>query len=91
MSSHHQNKERLQNVVSADASDHAAEGPSDLVFGTLQAAREWSKDNAGRAFARCANDEGFRPVSHNEAYQASQSWHESEELYVDGPYRNEML
>lgn len=90
MSSNDQKRESLQNGVSAGAFGHSTEEQSDLVFGTLQAACEWSKENAGRAFARCANDEGFRPVSYNEAYQASQSWHESEELYVDGPYRNEM-
>lgn len=90
MSSNNQNRERLQDEVSVGAGSHAIEEQSGLVFGSFQEAREWSKENAGRAFARCANDEGFRPVSHNEAYRASQSWHESEELYLDGPCRNQM-
>jgi hypothetical protein len=90
MSNRVQNQETSQGEVAVDASGRANEGEVGLVFGTLEAACEWSKENAGRAFARCANDEGFRPVSHDEAYQASQSWHESEELFLDGPYRDEM-
>ena len=88
MSSHDQKRVTPQSA--ADVSGRANEGEVGLVFGTIEAACEWSKENAGRAFARCANDEGFRPVSYDEAYQASQSWHESEELFLDGPYRDEM-
>jgi|GEM_PF-4489225 len=68
----------------------AANQPSNVVFRNFREACEWSRENAGRAFRRCGDGECFQPVPEADALQAIQSWHEFEELYLDGPYRNEM-
>lgn len=67
--------------------EQAYDGP---VFRSFNEACHWSRENGGQAFTRCAKGDNFRPVENSEAYQVTQSWHDFEELYIDGPYRNEM-
>ena len=84
-----QKNEDSTEEVGGELSQDSAE-QSALVFLSFNEACEWSRANAGRAFNRCANGVAFQPVSESEASQATQSWHSFEELYIDGPYRNEM-
>lgn len=90
MFSNEKDNEQTQGVASQAVGVASNDEQAELVFKTFQEACDWSRENAGRAFTRCANGVDFRPVPHDEAYIATQSWHEFEELYVDGPYRNEM-
>lgn len=76
--------------VDLEAVEVADEGQDDLVFRSFRQACEWSRDNAGGAFTRCDNGVDYRPIRGCEAYVARQSWHDFEELYIDGPYKNEM-
>lgn len=93
MSEQHESWEQAAEWCDLGVDPDAAQphsGETEQVFRSFREACEWSRENAGRAFTRCDDSDDFRPVHGSEAYLASQSWHAFEELYLDGPYRNEM-
>jgi len=69
-------------TISCDADDQAG-----VILHTFQEACDWSKTHAGRNFVQCESGEGYRPMSAAEATKVGESWHDSEEIFVD---KNEM-